>query len=1331
MSRKQASRGYLSSALWKDTRRTILRSKSRFLAIFAMTALGALVFVGLKSTPPIMRRTIEDKIDQVNMEDMTISSPLGLYEEDQKLIDSLPGVHSVEYRYSGDYFMDRNDQLVHLISLPDSISSPMLLEGRLPRRDDEILLDVKARDHGGYTLQDKITLSVTIPEDENGAQKPTPSDSVEAPNTAPSAAVSSEAFSAAEDGLDVRLPEDPIEGDELTQRVFTIVGFANDIHYLSKSRGTAALGDGELDYFGFVLRSAFSKKRPDEAVLDMTAFDGKRTYESAYRDLEVATAEQLQQLFQNRPDQIHQDIKGDALISIENGQKKIEEAKQKLEDAKTDLDDARSELNTGWDEYRDGEKAFRAQIGDAAAQLAENQKKLDDARAEWETGQKEYLAGEQVYQENEQKLIDTREKLDAAKKELDANQAQLEAAKQLLAAMGITEETLAQKKAELAAARAQLEKALQQLQDAYAALPLPKETMEAQLAEMLTNRPILLANIEQAKTALTDAQTALDALPAQLEALNHAIAEAQAARDALQQQIDALNALIVDPENPPAGVPEQIAALTAQRDELDAQLQALQEQKQELEATQSQLQNTVAVLPGEIAQLEANLVTLDETIASLQGGLAAYAQLDTQNEALQQTLAQLEAGEAQLQAAEEGLRAIAAEKEYYEGLAQYNDGLNKLQDARKKLDDAKKKLDDGLAQYNDGIRQLNDGKQTLAKSQTEGQAKLDNTYQKLLDGEQAYTDGLKEYLEERPKAEKKIADGEQSLADARLELDKIRIPSYTVTGRHQQYTISTYLDEADSLNAMSYIFPTIFYLIALLVSLTTMTRMVDEERSQIGTLKALGYRRNQIVRKYLTYGVLSSFFGTIAGVILGLSILTPTVYDAYSSALSIPGSMTFEFRPLYALIALGISLGVTLLAAWFSVASSLREKTAELMRPKPPAKGNRILLERIPFIWSHLSFMRKVTLRNVTAKKSRMFMTILGVTGCSGLIAMGFGIQDSINGIFDKQFEMIERYDLQILYNSSSDKAQLDEIDALLKGKTEGVSYAYMSTGTFVNQKRMSEQFQLYVPMDAEDFSAVMTLQHRRDRSPVKLSDEGAVFTEKMYDGLQAADHPSVSIKDKDGYEFMIPVADQTENYVQHRMFMTPTLYERIFHNTAEANVQLVNLRRDVDETALISELLQKDAVISVFSMGDTSSLVRDLVQSLNLVVFVIIMISSMLAFVVLFNLTNLNVSERLRELSTIKVLGFRSLEVTEYIYRESWLLTLIGIFFGFFAGKGMHLAICVALSPSAIMLDPELRILSYVISAVVTGAFSLLVMFLVHRRLKHVDMVEALKAVE
>lgn len=1327
MSRKQASWSYLSSALWKDTRRTILRSKSRFLAIFAMTALGALVFVGLKSTPPIMRRTIEDKIDQVNMEDMTISSPLGLYEEDQKLINALPGVHSVEYRYSGDYFMDRNDQLVHLISLPDSIAAPMLLEGRLPQRANEILLDVKARDQGGYALQNQITLSITVPEGETSSSQ----DASITSSENHSASASSEASPAAADDIDIRLPEDPIESDELTQQTFTIVGFANDIHYLSKSRGAAALGDGALDYFGFVLRSAFSKSRPDEAVLDMTAFDDKKTYESSYRDLEVATAAQLQRLFQKRPDQIHQDIKGDALISIADGQKKIEEAKQKLENAKTELDDARNELNAGWDGYRNGEKTFRSQIDDAAAQLAKNQKKLDNARTEWATGQKEYLAGEQVYQENEKKLTGTKEKLDAAKKELDANQAPLEAAKQLIAAMGITEETLVQKKAALAAARAQLEEAQQQIQDGYAALPLPKETMESQLAAMQTNRPILLANIEQAKTTLTDAQTALDALPSQLEAVNHAITEAQAARDALQQQIDALNALIVDPENPPAGVPEQIAELTAQRDELDTQLQALQAQKQELEATQSQLQNTVAVLPGEIAQLEANLVTLDETIASLQSSLTAYAQLDAQSEALQQAFAQLETGETQLQAAEEGLRAIAAEKAYYEGLAQYNDGLNKLQDARKQLDDAKKKLDDGLAQYNNGVRQLNDGKQALATAQTEGQAELDSAYQKLLDSEQAYTDGLRGYLDERSTAEQKIADGEQSLADAKLELDRIRIPSYTVTGRHQQYTISTYLDEADSLNAMSYIFPTIFYLIALLVSLTTMTRMVDEERIQIGTLKALGYRRSQIVRKYLIYGVLSSVSGTIAGVILGLSILTPTVYDAYSSALSIPGSMIFEFHPLYALIALGISLGVTLLAAWFSVASSLREKTADLMRPKPPAKGNRILLERIPFIWSHLSFMQKVTLRNVTAKKSRMFMTILGVTGCSGLIAMGFGIQDSINGIFDKQFEMIERYDLQILYNNASDKAQLDEIDTLLKGKTEDVSYAYMSTGSFINQKRMSEQFQLYVPINPEDFHNVMTLQHRKSHHRIELSDEGAVLTEKMYDGLQAADRPSVSIKDKDGYEFVIPVADQTENYVQHRMFMTPALYERVFHDTAEANVQLVNLRRNVDETALISELLQKDAVISVFSMGDTSSLVKDLVQSLNLVVFVIIMISSMLAFVVLFNLTSLNVSERLRELSTIKVLGFRSLEVTEYIYRESWLLTLIGIFFGFFAGKGMHLAICVALSPSAIMLDPELRILSYVISAGVTGAFSLLVMFLIHRRLKCVDMVEALKAVE
>lgn len=1352
-----------------DTVRTIWHSKSRFLAILAMTALGALVFIGLQTTPPIMRATLEREIRQAKMEDLTISSPLGLYEEDIKRIDALPGVKKVSYVYTGDYYLNKTDKIIHLISISDGMSLPLMTEGRMPQKDDEILLDDEARAKGGYKLGDKVTLITNQSvEDEKKAKE------------------EGSAKKSTSDDVKIDSPEDPTEKDLLTRTEFTVVGFARDIHYFGYGRGTARMGNGTIDYFGYAMRDVFKKTRPSRAILEMNEFNGLRTYDGQYRDKEMAMLDEIRPKFEDRPNEIRDNIRSDVEKQIADGEKKLDDARQKIADGQKKLDDSKQELADGRADYEKG-------IADYNREMADGQKKLDDAKKQLEDSKKKLDQGTADYEKGHREFLDGEAKLQKSRKELNDGWAKVsEGEKQLADARKKLGDLKADQVpgmiTDLEGKLKQVNDGLAQIEEGLKKFPYDIPGFEKVIADLKAQQTDLQGKLSQAENGLAQAQQLLPTLKEQLTQLETGLAQAQQkkteletakaelephiydlqssvntlteAATVLQSKIDALDPTDPGYEAKKKELENQLAEVNEKLEQAKAALAPLQEkmtqiegglaevqktidtltaQKQQLEAGIKQAEDAIATLPAQITAIKDGLKKIEDGIKQAEDGLQKRKEVEEKQKQLLDNKKQLEDGIAKLKQAQAAFETIAKEqakldsarKKLNEGERNYEQGKSLLEANRKKLEHAKKELDDGRAKYEDGLAKYNTGVADLEKGRVEGRQKLDDAKAKLDDGEKKYEDGLATFTTEKADAEKKIADGQKAIDDAKKELDRIRIPSYNVLGRHNEYMINTYLDEADSLNAMSYIFSTVFYLIALLVSLTTLTRMVDEERTQIGTLKALGYRNSTIISKYLIYAAISASAGTLLGIGLGYGILMPTVFNAYSSSLNIPGDPVLMFNPLLAVAALGVSLGVTMIAAWASAQSSLREKAAELMRPKPPSNGHRILLERFTFIWKRMSFMMKVTARNLTAKKGRMWMTILGVAGCTGLIAMGFGIQDSVSGLFGKQYGMLQRYDLQILYDTNAKDKDLAKIDDYLKSVSAASAHVHYETGTFVNNKGIEETFSLIIPTDPETFRSVITLQDRKTKKQLPLDDKGVILTEKMADGLHIKNSGEVSVKDAEGYSFKVPVEAKCENYVQHKMFMTQKRYEETFHEEAKPNVILTKLNADADHTAVVEKLLDMEGVVTVIQMKDTTTFVNDIVSSLRLVVLVIILISSMLAFIVLFNLTNLNVSERLRELSTIKVLGFRSVEVTEYIYRESLALSIIGIIIGFGVGKIMHLAICVALSPSEIMLDPELRTLSYIVSALITFAFSLLVMVIVHFKLKRVDMVEALKAVE
>ncbi|NCA99563.1 MAG: ABC transporter permease, partial [Clostridia bacterium] len=575
--------------------------------------------------------------------------------------------------------------------------------------------------------------------------------------------------------------------------------------------------------------------------------------------------------------------------------------------------------------------------------------------------------------------------------------------------------------------------------------------------------------------------------------------------------------------------------------------------------------------------------------------------------------------------------------------------------------------------------------------------------------------------------------GKEEIADARRQLARLKVPDYTIQDRYKDPGFFQFIENSESMDFLSYIFPVFFFLIALLVSLTTMTRMVDEQRLQIGTLKALSYSNWDIVSKYLLYGSLPSLLGSLLGMVAGHKILMPTVFMAYSSNFIFTEEIP-DLPVIYSILAVLISLVCTGLVAVMTTYSSLRENVASLLRPKAPKAGTRILLERITPVWKRLSFHSKVTARNIFRFKKRMMMTILGVSGCAALIFMGFGIRDSIGSIIPKQYGDLFRYDTLVIYDDEADPADLLAYQDLLAGDSR-ISKLYparIEQGIIAVPGKLDQSITLVIPADAVQFTGIIKLRSRILKQPLGL-DQGAVISEKLalLLGLRAGD--TLDYEDPDGQIHPITIGGVTENYTGHYLYLSITDYEALFSKPYRANSDYVVLnQRDPDVASTFSRsMLDQEIVFSAISSYTTSETVQKLMASMNIIVLVILIASSLLAIVVLYNLTNINVSERIRELSTIMVLGFYPKEVTAYVYRETMTLTAIGIVAGFGFGRILHYFVISSMAPSNVLLDPYVWLTTYALAAAFTFAFSLVVMLIMHNHLKRVDMVSALKAVE
>lgn len=735
---------------------------------------------------------------------------------------------------------------------------------------------------------------------------------------------------------------------------------------------------------------------------------------------------------------------------------------------------------------------------------------------------------------------------------------------------------------------------------------------------------------------------------------------------------------------------------------------------------------------------------IEEAQAELDDGYAQYNNGVSQlMEGLESSAEQLRAKTAEIKAAISAgmgtpeMEMMLAELERQLGEIEYliNNPEAAIASAEE-LRTAKDQLEEAGDRLNSAKLWLNVEKENGQKQLDEAAAELKKAYKKLKDSEQElsdgwkeYNDGLAEYEEAKAKAEKEISDAKQEILDAEKEVAKLKKPTWYVFTRKDNPGFSTYESDAYRIESVCKIFPVFFFLVAILVCLTTMTRMVEEERTQIGTLKALGYSKAAIASKFIVYSALASLSGAVVGIAAG-SVAFPTViYSAYEMLYKTP-SLKLEPMPfIWAAVTL-CALVCTTAAALMACMAELRSNPASLMRPKAPKAGKRVFLEKIPFIWKRLSFTKKVTVRNLFRYKKRIFMTILGIAGCTALTMAGFGIYSSISVILDKQYSEIFNYDLIVALDSDSGEYTLEQVDKALEedeNAKENIE-VYMKSISYEGIGDTS----LMVPKDTERFAGIVTIKDINTGERYKLTDDGVIITERFSElsGLSAGDEFTFTCG---GEKMTAKITAVAENYTLHFVYMTEGLYEKLCGAKPAYNTYFT-VMNDTGEEAqkeLGEKLMAMEGVQALSFVKDTRESFGNTVKNLNYVVALIIVSAAALAFVVLYNLTNINITERIREIATIKVLGFYDSEVSAYVFRENILLTLIGDAVGLVAGIWLHKFVIQVAQTDSVMFGRNLPFWCFAAAFVMTVIFALMVDFIMHFRLKKISMVESLKSVE
>ena len=1354
-------------ALRKEFWMEIRKSKSRFISILLIVALGVAFFSGIQASSPDMRYSGDAYYDESSLMDIKVVGTMGLTSDDVSSIESIDGIESAEGAWSTDVMCGegQKQKVLHIESINDTVNKLDVQEGRLPEKSGEIFLDSTFASSNEYKVGDKVALR--------------------------------------EEG------DSPV----LVTTEYTVVGTGRSPLYISFNRGNTTLGTGEVNGFGYVLPEDFDQEIYTQIYVTVHGAKGLTSYTDGYENLIAKIKDRVENIADDRCQIRLAAVKADAQEKINDAQKKLDdgkkEADEKLADAKEELDKGEKDLEDGRQEYEDG----KSQLEDAKTELADGKKQLEDAKTELTDGKnqledaKAQLAdGKSQLESARSQLSSSKSQLDTARSQLDDGWSQVNAAKAQLAdgqaqldsaqkqvTSGLAEleenqKTLDENKAKLADGKAQIEAGEQQLEAAKQTLTTKQSELDQSKAEIIAGQQQIestrtqlnaqkqqitdgLSQVSEGEAQLQDGISALESAKAQLTELQSQLEIVRASYnaalenpDASQEEIDILAAQVSALEEQEAAVSQQIQASEAQ----------IESQRQQLAATRSELESGLAAVEDGLSQLsqkESELNAGREQITAGQAEIdAGWIQIQEQENTLAASKAEIEAGEQELEKGQKQLKAakkklnkaqkeidsnaetLAAgqaeldanvaklndsEAQYASGLEQYNSGARQIAENEAKLTSGEQEIAENEAKLADGEKEIADNEKKLAdgeKEITDNEKKLQDAAKDLKKGEKDLADGKKEYEDAKKDAEDEIAENQQKLDDAKKELEDLEMPEWMVTDREELPEYTDYGDNADRLRNIGQVFPVIFFLVAALISLTTMTRMVEEQRTQIGTLKALGYKKSAIAAKYICYAFFATLLGSVLGMLIGEKIIPYIIITAYGIMYhNVANTISIDYQPGFALIASTASVVCTVGATLFASGKELQETPASLMRPPAPKEGKRVLLERLTFIWKHLSFSWKSTIRNLFRYKKRLIMTVFGIAGSMGLMLVGFGIQDSISDIAAIQYRELQHYDGMVIEDSDATEEEHAELFEYMK-ENEQIAHCNRVQMTKISAPKGSSNISIYlfVPESLSEFARDVTLKNRITGETYELTDEGAAISEKTASllGLKVGDMIPLKKGDK---EYKVRVAVITENYMSHYLYMTPRVYEQTFGEMPEYENIVFTMQEDCKDDLEMAgtRILANPGALSISYTSSLASQVDRMLSTLDAVILVLIVSAGMLAFVVLYNLNNINITERQRELATLKVLGFYDGEVSQYVLRENVILTVLGIMFGAVFGILIHRYVITTVEVDAVMFGRNIKPLSFLYSGILTSIFSIVVNGVMHFKLKTIDMVESLKSVE
>ena len=1209
------------NVLRKDFIIEIKKTMGRFVSIFFIVALGVAFYSGIRASEPSMRITADQYFDDSELMDLKVMGTMGLTKADIKAIGKVSGIEAVEGGYSKDVLcpVGDNEKVVHMLSMQKNFDQVSLVEGRLPEKAGECLVDEDFLSYTDLKVGDTVTFH-------------------------------------SGDGEALT--------DSLVTDTYKIVGIGNSPLYISFGRGNSTIGTGEISGFVVVDKASFDMDVYTEAYVKVSGAEEKTAFTDEYNNLSDAAKEAVSAIEEERCAARKQEIVDEANEKLADSEKTVNEKSQELENAKKELESGKSkaaeELEKAKQQITDGE----AELADAKQQIADGETQLADAKAQ---------------------LNDKQAQLDLAEAQYEYGKAQLD-----------------QKEQELADAE------------------------QVYLSNYSKYMPIITAGKEQipaGKSQIADGKKRLDEelaplnrLKDELAGIEDEISQCDSKIAGLKTQLDGMDSEVYQKyvNIPKENRNEEEQAYVEKWENLNKQLADIKEQKAPLEGKKKDL-----------------LVQMN------QAGFATEADLEAQITSLTKQKADLDAKEKALLQQEQTL--AAQEEELLSAGRQITDGKSQIAAARSQLDSTKSQITDGKAQILSAWALLNEKEDTLNASK----AQLASGEQELADGRSEYEQAAKEAEEQITDGQAKITDGEkqltdakQQIADAKAEIKKIENPKWYVQTREDALTeYQGYGDNADRMRSIGKVFPVLFFLVAALISLTTMTRMVEEQRVQIGTMKALGYGKAAIAGKYIGYALIATLGGSIFGVLAGEKILPFIIIYAYMILYKHLPAILVPYHMSYALQASGIAIACTLIATIASCYKELAAEPAELMRPAAPKQGKRILLERIGIIWKHLNFTWKSTVRNLIRYKKRFFMTIFGIGGCMALMVVGFGLKDCIYEIVSLQYEKVQFYDAATYMSDDISEENRQQLhDYLDQNADIKETIEARMQKTDVKSASGKKTLYLMVPSDNEKIEDFLSFHSRTNKDEVySLKKDEVILTEKMASLLNVKVGDELTIEDEDRGDQTVTVGAICENYMSHYLYLSPEKYEELYGVPAEYNTIIYSVKDGKDDQIekIGTKLLSMDGVLNVSYTSSIEGRLDDMLRSLNLVIVVLIVSAGMLAFVVLYNLNNINITERQRELATLKVLGFYDGEVASYVYRENILLTIIGSVVGMVLGNLLHRYIILTVEVEEAMFGRQIHWQSYLYSFLFTVAFSLFVNWVMFYKLKKIDMVESLKSVE